>query len=205
MVKPIRVFLVNDDHLFSEGIRRLLELKDGIAVVGEAASAEESFEKVGAQAVDVVLMDIRLTSMDGIEATRQLRVERPDLKVIMLSSFGNEYLVQAIEAGAHEYILKSATRCELADAVVQVDAGQLYLDPKLTKYLWVPPDPRPLSPRRRKILQLTADGMRSKEIEKTLSIARSTLTREKHYIYEQFGAIGLAHTIAEAFRRGLIK
>ena len=135
MEKPIRVFLVDDHPLVREGIRRLLEPVEGIVVVGEAGSAEEILAMVGAQAVDVVLMDIKLTGMDGIEATGKLKVERPDLKVIMLSSFGNEYLVQAIEAGANGYILKSATRCELADAVVHVAGGQKCLDPIPT--MWV--------------------------------------------------------------------
>ena len=100
MVKPIRVFLVDDHPLVREGIRRLLESEEGIVVVGETGSAEESLENLGAQSVDVVLMDIKLTGMNGIEAMRRLRVERPDLKVVMLSSFGSEYVVQAIEAGA---------------------------------------------------------------------------------------------------------
>ena len=212
MVKPIRVFLVDDHPLVREGIRRLLEPEEGIVVVGEAGSAEESFAKVGAQAVDVVLMDIRLPGMDGVEATRQLRVRHSDLKITILSSFGDEYLVQAIEAGASGYILKATTRSELAIAVVQVAGGQWYLDPRLTRDLvdrFADPPRQPggrnLSSRQREILRLIANGMTNNEIVRTLSVSHATLTRDLSHIYALLGAKGKAHAIAQAFRIGLIK
>ena len=209
MEKPVGVFLAVDRPRLRQGIRRLLEPEEGTVVVGEATSAEESFAKVGAQAVDVVLMDIRLTGMDGIEATRQLRGERSDLKVIMLSSFGNEYLVQAIEAGASGYILKAATRHELANGVRQVAGGQWYLDPNLVPgvvgMIADTPWPHPTLPhRQREILQLTADGMPSKEIARTLRIARSAVTRDLSNIYDVLGVNDQADAVDEAYRRGLL-
>ena len=211
-MKPVRVFLVDDHPLVREGIRRLMEPEEGIVVVGEAGSAEESFEKVGAQAVDVVLMDIRLTGMDGIEATRRLRANHSDLKVIILSSFGKAYLDQAIEAGASGYILKTATRTELANAVAQAAGGQWYLDPKLTKDLVeIIADPlrQPwglnLSSRQREILRLIANGMPSNEIETTLIISDSTVDRDLRRIYDVLGVNDRAHAVAEAIRSGLIK
>ncbi len=212
MVKPVRVFLVDDHPLVREGIRRLLEPEEGIVIVGEAGSAEEGVAMLGAQAVDVVLMDIRLTGMDGIEATRQLRVDHSDLKVIILSSFGDNYLVQAIEAGASGYILKTATRTELANAVILVAGGQWYLDPRLTKVLVDPlahlsPSPRShqnLSSRQRDILRLIANGVPSKEIETTLSVGHATVARDLRRSFDLLGVNDRAHAVAEALRRNLL-
>ena len=201
---PVRVFLVDDHPVVREGIRRLLEPEKGIVVVGEAATAEESFGKLDAQAVDVVLMDIRLTGMDGIEATRRLKVKHSDLKVIILSSFGRAYLDQAIEAGASGYILKSATRLELAKAVVQAAGGQFAIDPELTKYLVDRSTRQNLSSRQREILRLIADGMPSSEIERTISVSHATLARELRRIFDLLGVNDRAHAVAEALKRGLL-
>ena len=201
MEKPVRVFLVDDHPLVREGIRRLLETEEGIAVVGEAATAEESFAQVSAQAVDVVLMDIRLPGMDGLEATRQLKDKRPDLKVIILSSFGNEYLAQAIDAGANGYMLKSATRSELTDAVAQAADGHWPLAKELPP---IAPYPARLSRRQREILRLIANGVPSKEIETTLKIGHATVARDLRHSFNLLGVNDRAHAVAEALKRGLL-
>ena len=104
----IQVFLVDDHPVVREGIRRLLELEEGISVVGEVASGEEALKQMDARPADVVLMDIRLMGIDGIETTRRLKATHPDLRVLILSGFGHEYMSQAIEAGADGYLLKTA-------------------------------------------------------------------------------------------------
>ena len=132
-VGATRVFLVDDHPVTIKGIRSLLESQKDIVVGGEAGCAEESFEKIEAQAVDVVLMDIDLPGIDGIEATRLLKAKHPDLKVVMLSAFEDQDLGSVIEAGACGYILKSATRQELANVVVQAAGGYSPIfDSKLT-------------------------------------------------------------------------
>lgn len=201
MVKPVSVFLVDDHPLVREGIRRLLESEEGIVVVDEAASAEEGLEKLDAQAVDVVLMDIKLTGMDGIEATRQLRVKLPDVKVIILSSFGNEYLAQAIEAGANGYMLKTATRSELANAVVQAADGHWPKAPELPPIVRYPAR---LSSRQLDILRLIANGVPSNEIKTTLSVSQATLTRQLRRIFDLLGVNDRAHAVAKVSKLGLL-
>ena len=122
-----------DDHpVVREGIRRLLELDEGIAVVGEAESAEDALAQLASSPARVVLMDIRLPGISGIEATRQLKSQHPEVRVIILSAFGDEYLTQAMEAGADGYMLKTATRMELVSAVKGAAAGKSPIDGDLT-------------------------------------------------------------------------
>ena len=205
MAEPIRVFLVDDFPVVREGIRRSLEPEKGVAVVGEAASAEECFATLDPGTVDVVMMDIRLPGMNGIEATRQLRVMHPDLKVIILSAFWDGYLIQAIKARASGYILKTATRDVLADAVVRVAGGKFAIDPDLTERLgsaWN--EHVELTPREREILRLISTGVPSKEIETLLPIGRASLGRALRNIFDKLGVNDRAHAVAEASRRGLL-
>jgi two-component system response regulator DegU len=133
--KMIRVFAVDDHPLVREGVKDLLELDPRIRVVGEAGSAEEAIARASSLP-EVVLMDIQLPGIDGIEATRRLLVERPDLKIIILSSFEGEYLHDAIKAGAKGYILKSASQARLVEAVMLAAQGEIPLDSKLTGSLF---------------------------------------------------------------------
>ena len=207
----IRVFLVDDHLVVREGIRRLLEWDERIEVVGEAGSGEEALEQIDACSAGVVLMDIRLTGIDGIEATRQLRARYPDLKVIVLSSFGDQYLVGAIEAGANGYIMKTATQPELVHAVVQAAAGGSPMDPVLTSKLLErlvelsTTCPSEILPsRQQQILRLIADGVPSDEIAASLSISDTTLTRALRQIFDVLGVDNRAHAVAEAYKRKLL-
>jgi DNA-binding NarL/FixJ family response regulator len=133
---PIRVFVVDDHPAVLEGISRLLESEPGITVVGVAENAEDCFKMLGNQAVDVVVMDINLPGLDGIQATRQIKAKQQDLKIIILSSFGREYLDKAVEAGVDGYLLKTSGKIELVNAVVQAvsDCAPI-IDSKLTMCL----------------------------------------------------------------------
>lgn len=113
----IPIFLVDDHTVVREGIRRLLELEGDVVIVGEADSAEEALTQLRYCAPKVVLMDIRLPGISGIEATRHIKAQHPDLRVLILSAFGDEHLAQAIEAGADGYVLKTTKRAELMEAV----------------------------------------------------------------------------------------
>ena len=131
--KQKRVFLVDDHQAVREGVRRLLELDPRITVVGEAENVNDCYEKLEAQTVDVVLMDINLPDGDGIQATEQLKAKYPDLKIVILSSFGVEHLNKAIKAGADGYLLKTAGKTELINAVIQAASGHApIIDSKLT-------------------------------------------------------------------------
>ena len=201
----IRVFLVDDQALVREGVRRLLELDEQIIVVGEAESAESALAQVRARSPHVVLMDIQLPGADGIEATRQLKARDLDIKVVILSSFGDEYLSQAIEAGADGYILKTATQPDLVHAVLQAAWGASPIDLTLSREMFNQfakmakmTQGYGLSWRQQEILRMVAAGAKAIEIAATLAISETTLKREFRKIFDLLGVNDRAHAIAEA-------
>ena len=207
----VRVFLVDDHPLILEGMRRLFASESCIVVTGEADSGEEALEKIDDTSVDVVLMDIRLQGIDGIETTRRLRAQYPALKVIVLSSFGREYLAQAIEAGAAGYILKTATQLEIVQAVIKAKSGQYPLDPSLVTSLIArlaetseTPRRLSLSGRQIEIIRLIADGVPSKIITTRLAISGATLSRQLRSVFNVLGVDNRSHAVAEAQRRNFI-
>lgn len=207
----IEVLLVDDHPVAREGVCRMLDPEPGIKVAGESGGAEEALSWLNHHAVDVILMDVRMPEIDGIEATRQLKDMRPELKVIMLSAFGGEYLAEAIEAGADGYMLKSASRAQLVDAIVQVTEGQSPIDASLTgglfdRFAKVSKLAREkgLSNRQMEVLQLIAAGLSSKEMAASLAISEATLKRDVKGILEYLGVKDRAQAIAEAYQRHLL-
>ena len=210
-ITKTRVFLVDDHPVVRAGMRQVLELDDRISVVGEADSGEEVLERLSGCPADVVLMDICLPDMDGIEATRQLRARHADLKIMILSAFGDEYLAEAIEAGANGYILKTTAREELTRAVIQTASGQGPLDPTLTPRLFDrmaelsrSAQSQELSSRQQEILRLIADGVPSREIAARLSMSQATMSRQLRQVFDLLGVDDRAHDIAEAYRKNLL-
>ena len=208
----VRVFLVDDHPLVREGIRRLLEKDQRVQVVGEAGSAEDAISSVKLTSPKVVLMDVRLPGDDGIEATRQLTANDPDLKVVIVSSFGDYYLAQAIEAGACGYILKTATQEELVGGVIQAAEGKSPIDPSLSRALFTrfatmarTTQTGGLSNRQREILQMVANGSSSKVMQAELFISEATLKREFRNIFNLLGVSDRAQAVAEAYRKNLIQ
>ncbi len=206
-----RVVLVDDHPMMREGMRRLLEADESFVVVGEAGSAEEALERVGGLAVDIVVMDIRLPGMDGVEATRQLKAQHPQVKVVIVSAFGEDYLIPSIDAGADGYLLKTLAPEELVRSLVQAAQGKPPVDATLTRLLMnqaAAPEPRTRepapSPRQQEMLRLVAGGLPSKELASRLFISRSTLKREFRNIFNLLGVNDRAHAVAEAYRRNLI-
>lgn len=207
-LQKVRVFLVDDHPVVREGIRRLLSMEERIQVVGQAESGEQALEQIAKASVKVVLMDVMLPGMDGIEATERLTAQDPELRVVILSSFGDRYLARSIEAGACGYMLKTATQSEMISAVLRAADGQSPIDPKLTRLFWNGHPRRVrrprLSGRQRQLLQLIADGVPSRQIAETLSVSGATLTRELRRIFDLLGVEDRAHAIAEAYREKLL-
>ncbi len=210
-MEKVRVFLVDDHLIVREGIKKLLELDERIQVVGESENAEDALSRAEMASAQVVLMDIRLPGIDGIEATRQLMAQNRELKVVILSSFGDIYLTPAIEAGARGYILKTASRRELVQAVFKAASGQSPIDASLSTELFTQfaklsktTQPQILSSRQQEMLRMVVSGLSSREIIAQLSISESTLTREFRNIFNCFGVNRRSQAVAEAYKRKLV-
>ncbi len=202
---PITLLLVDDQRLMRDGLRTLLELEDDFHVVGEAENGQEALTAFEKLTPDVVLMDIRMPIMNGVEAIRHLRGKWPEAKVIILTTFDDDaYVFDGLRAGALGYLLKDVSGDELADAIRTVAKGGALIDPSVTRKVVAefarltnpargtvpprtpdatPPGPgsliEPLSDREQEILKLLAEGLTNREIAQRLYLAEGTV---KNYI-----------------------
>lgn len=209
-MRKICVFLVDDHKVVCEGLRRMLESEPDLCVVGEAQSGEQALTQMHNIAADVVLLDVRLGGIDGIDVLRKLKASRPDLKVIMLTSYGDEYLGASIEAGANGYLLKRANRQELIQAIHEAVEGGAPLDSQVTPSLLHKLREHyillgaPLSPREREVLELVATGLGNKEIALKLGVVETTVKNHMTSILQRLDASDRAHAVAIALRKGWI-
>jgi DNA-binding NarL/FixJ family response regulator len=195
----VRVLVVDDQRLIRDSIASLLDVQPGIAVVGTAGDGREAVDQAQALRPDVVLMDVRMPTMDGIDALTVLRQTVPDCRVVMLTTFDDEeYVVRALRAGATGYLLKDLPARELADAVRLTHAGVMQFDPaaaaRLTSALDRRPGPpaRPpghvLTAREVEVLRLVATGATNREIAERLYVSEGTV---KNHISRVLGRLGL--------------
>ncbi len=193
---PIRVLVVDDHAVVRGGLRFFFAGADDIEVVGEGASGAEALELVATLAPDLVIMDVMMPVMDGIEATRELRRRFPQVRVLALTSFGEGELVQrALQAGAIGYLLKDTRGGELVGAVRSAFAGAPVLSPDATLALVgalnTPPAPGgDLSEREVEVLRLMVAGLSNEQIAEGLSISRNTV---RHHVYNILGKLHAAN------------
>ena len=206
----IRILLVDDHQVVREGLRHMLELEADMEVVGEAADAKEALTQVELLSPEVILMDIKMPGMDGIELTRQLKQKQPACNVIMLTLY-DEYLAQAIEAGAVGYLLKDIKREELIRAIRAVHQGRSPLDLSLSRdqlaELAAPTESRQrlyLSERELAILRLIANGVATKEIASHLFLSQASIKRSVGLIFEKLSVRNRSEAVSEAYKRRLI-
>ncbi len=207
MPKPkiIRVLVADDHHVVRSGIAASIGLEDDLAVVAEADSGEQVLAKYEASKPDVVLMDLRLPGMNGIEATAALVQAVPDARVIMFTTYeGEEDIYRAMQAGARGYLLKSAPRDELLRAIRAVAGGERYLPPALANRLAERMASNDLSPREHEVLQLIGRGRSNKEIASALGIAEDTVKRHVTNLLAKLRVLDRTQATTEAIRRGLI-
>jgi DNA-binding NarL/FixJ family response regulator len=178
----MKVLVVDDQRLIRDGIASLLDIQDGIEVVGTAVDGRDAIEKTLALEPDVVLMDVRMPEMDGVEAVAVLRQKAPGTRVVMLTTFDDEeYVVQALRAGAAGYLLKDLPSHELAAAVKLAHAGVAQFDPaalaRLTNALSRPavPEDLDLTSREIEVLRLVAAGATNREIAGRLYLSVGTV------------------------------
>ena len=210
-MEPIRILLVDDQKLMREGLRVLLEMEPDLEVVGEAGDGEAALAVYAEHEPDVVLMDVRMPGMDGVEATRRLRERWPDARVIILTTFDDdEYVFEGLRAGALGYLLKDVSGHELAEAVRTVVAGGALIEPSVARKVVAefarlappvrPPDaglPEPLTDREQEILQLLAQGLSNREIARRLFLAEGTV---KNYVTAILGKLGVRDRTQAALR-----
>lgn len=215
---PIRVLVVDDHAVVREGVAALLRAEPDVEVVGEAADGETGVRLAAELAPDVVVMDIGLPDLTGIEATRRLRALRPGIRVLALTVYEkDEYLEEMLRAGAAGYVLKKAAARDLVAAIRRVHRGEVALDPEMaTGYVLrrslesTPPAPPPappptsLSEREREVLRLIAEGYTNREIGRQLEISEKTVQTHRANIMSKLRVHNTAELLKEARRLGLI-
>jgi DNA-binding NarL/FixJ family response regulator len=211
---PIRVLVADDHALFRAGVRKLLQSFEGVEVVGEAGDGQEALELSGAQRPDVLLMDIGMPGLNGVEAAARLTREGPRPRVVILSMHtGEEHVLRAIRAGAAGYLLKDAKPPELEAAVRAVARGEIYLSPAISRY--VVEDVRRggaergpldrLTPRQREVLQLIAEGNTTKAIASRLGLSVKTVETHRAQLMERLDVHDVAALVRLAVRLGLVE
>jgi NarL family two-component system response regulator LiaR len=209
----IRVLIVDDHGVVRQGLRTYLELLDDIEVAGEAGNGTEALAQVRQHQPDVVLMDLVMPEMDGIEATRQVCAISPSTRVIVLTSFADDDKVfPAIKAGAKGYLLKDVSPADLASAIRAVYAGGTHLHPDITKKLvdqLASPRTEPgpasdeLTPRELEILRLIAEGMNNRDIAQALTISEKTVKTHVSHILAKLHLADRTQAAIYAHRHGV--
>ncbi len=207
---PVRILLVDDHQVVREGLRRMLELEADFQVVGEAAEPKEALTQVELLLPEVILMDIKMPEVDGIELTRQITQNHPSSKIIMLTLY-DEYLPQAIEAGAVGYVLKDIKREELIRAIRAAHQGRSPLNLSLSQdqlaELVAPAESQQrayLSERELAILRLIADGVTTEKIANRLFLSEASVKRSVRLIFGKLGVRNRSAAVSEAYKRRLI-
>lgn len=214
-MSKIRVLLAEDHTLVRAGFRALLEKLDRVQVIGEVSDGLEAVRVSKDLQPDVVLMDIAMTGMNGLEATSRMRQECPKAKVIMLTMYTNEeYLKEALRAGASGYLLKDADRPELELAIKTVYRGKTYLTAAMAKFTldaYCRRDDTPTGPldkltgRQREILQLIAEGSSTKEIAHRLDLSVKTVETHRAQLMERLEIHDVPGLVRLAIRTGLVR
>ncbi|HEY3725832.1 MAG TPA: response regulator transcription factor [Solirubrobacteraceae bacterium] len=222
--RPVRVLLADDQRLVRESLATLLGLLGGIELVGTASSGEEAIALVDSHEPDVVLMDLRMPRVDGIEATRRLRDRHPDVRVIALTTYADdESVLGALRAGARGYLTKDASGQDIRAAIVSVAGGDAALDPAVQHHVVAaladqragevqgdarvgasdPELPDGLTPREAEVLMLIAAGLTNAEIAQRLVVSPTTIKSHINHLFAKAGIRDRAQAINYAYRNGL--
>lgn len=209
----IRVLLVDDHAIIRDGIRALVSLRNEIEIVGEASDGKEAIEKARELNPDVIVMDIAMPGMDGLEATRRITKQNPKAKILVLTQYDSrEFILSAIQAGADGYIPKRALGSELTSAILAVYNGDSFLHPSAATALikdyrqqaqTVDPYGQ-LTPREREILKLIAEGHKNREIADRLVISLKTVLGHRNRLMRKLGISNQAELFKYAVRKGLL-
>lgn len=215
-MRKTRVLLADDHQLMRSGVRLMLERETDLAVVGEACDGREAVALVKSLKPEVVVMDIGMPNLNGIEAARQMTEENPQLAIVMVSMHSDEsYVLRALKAGARGYLLKDSAEADLIKAVHAVAGGKSFFSPAVSKLLlddYVRKLKRSgtedaydlLTPREREVLQLIAEGKSNKDIANLLNLSVYTIESHRANLMEKLNLKGLPELILYAVRKGII-
>ena len=203
MTHPIQLMIVDDHHLVREGLKARLGSVEGFQIVAEASHALEALTICQMQKIDLVLMDVGMKDMNGIELTQQLLAQHPHLLILMLSMYDNpEYVSRAMQSGAQGYVLKDAPSDEIITAIQTIMNGKTFLSDSLSGRLFRAQTPRPLlSVREAEVLSCLAKGMANKQIAQILSLSTRTVETHRHNIKRKLKLEGQAELMKYALER----
>ncbi len=216
-MSEIRVLIAEDHRLMREGIRRLLQQEEGLVLVGEASDGEEAIKLASQLKPDVIIMDVAMPRVNGIEATKAIKAQYPNIAVLILSAHDNdEYVFALLEAGAAGYLLKSASGDELVNAIRSVHSGEPVLHPsvlqKVMNYFLHDSRPArqeqpstPLTEREKEVLLLAARGMSNKSIASELSLSTRTVEGYLRSVFNKVGVGSRTEAVLYALRKGWLK
>lgn len=216
----IKILIVDDHTLVREGFAKMLDLEPQFEVVGQSSSARDALEKTAKLKPDIVLMDIKLPGINGIEATKLIKRDFPDVEIIILSMYDEEeYVLESVKAGATGYVLKDISQEELFSAIKVVHSGGSLIQPglarkvlkefvHLAKDITVPGKSsamKELSEREIEVLQCVSEGKSNKEVAEQLSISEKTVKAHLRTIFRKLEVSDRAQAVAEAMRKGLVE
>jgi DNA-binding NarL/FixJ family response regulator len=213
-VEAIKILIADDHPVVREGLIAMLSREVDFKVVGEAKDGAEAVNKAKELSPDVVLMDLRMPEMDGVEAMRQIRSVMPDIKFIILTTYSDDdYIFSGIEAGARAYLLKDAPREDLFKAIRSVYRGESLIQPVVASKLLDrfsqlsrrAPSGEELSERELEVLCLMAKGAANKEISAELNIAQSTVKTHITNIFQKLGVNDRTEAVTQALKKGIIR
>ena len=211
-MSDIRILLCEDQTLVRHGLRTILELEPGMAVVGEAADGEQAVQRALELRPDIVLMDIQMPRRSGVEATALITAACPQTRVIVLTTFDyEEYVFDAVKAGAMGYLLKDVPVPELMDTIRRVHAGESFIQPRVASKLLLEfgrrsrtPAEEELTEREREMLNLLAAGASNREIGARLYLAEGTVKNHVSNILSKLHAANRTHAVSLAREQGLL-
>jgi DNA-binding NarL/FixJ family response regulator len=210
----MRVLIADDHPVVREGLAAMLSRESDIEVVGEAQNGKVAIEKARELKPDIVLMDLRMPEVDGIEAIRRIKLENPRVKFIVLTTYDNdEYIFKGIEAGARAYLLKDAPRGELFKAIRAVNKGESLIEPaiagkvldRLAELSRQTQSPETLSERELEVLTLIAKGASNKLIATSLNIGESTVKTHIQNIFHKLNVGDRTEAVTEAIKKGIVR
>lgn len=212
-MKSLRVVIADDHALLRAGLVALLGQLEGVEVVGEAGDGHQVLAVVAEKNPEILLLDIGLPGLNGLEVADRLAAEHPGVRVIILSMHGSEeYVLRALQARVAGYLMKGATVAELELALRTAAAGETYLSPSISRHVIADyltrstaPAASPLTPRQREILQLVAEGLSTKEIAARLGLSAKTVDSHRAQLMERLGINDVAGLVRYAIRTGLTR